>query len=199
MKAPVWFLINHIDLVAGNSGYHRAMLIDQLVRHFSDWWLVGTASSPTWGDDMWDTSNAFVQEAILGGLLALIFFIAIISRAFARLGAARKAVEDDPQKQWPLWFLGSALFAHVIAYFGIVYFDHTQIAWFALLAIIAVSTSTILGEKSSAARQDDNFLTNTRLAPASPSPSQAKQDAFSYKPAEPFKHRTSFAGKLDKS
>jgi hypothetical protein len=198
MKAPVWFVINHIDLVAGNSGYHRAMLIDQLVRHFSDWWLVGTASSPTWGDDMWDTSNAFVQEAILGGLLALIFFIAIISRGFARLGLARKAVEHDPGKQWPLWFLGAALFAHVIAYFGITYFDHTQIAWFTLLAIIAISTSAILGEKLPAEQQNDGVLINSRIAPVSPSPSQERQGVFPYKHPQPFKPRSSYVGKLDK-
>ena len=41
MKAPVWMLINHVDLVAGNSGYHRAMLIDACVNHFSEWWLIG--------------------------------------------------------------------------------------------------------------------------------------------------------------
>jgi hypothetical protein len=198
MKAPVWFLINHIDLVAGNSGYHRAMLIDQLVRHFSDWWLVGTASSPTWGEDMWDTSNTFVQEAILGGLLALIFFIAIISRGFARLGSARKAVEDDPRKQWPLWFLGAALFAHVIAYFGITYFDHMQIAWFTLLAIIAVSTSAILGEKLPAGQQNDEVLRNPRIAPVSLSTSQQTRSDLPYRNAQPFKPRSSYSGKLDK-
>jgi len=28
MKAPFWFLIAHIDLTGGSSGYHRAMLVD---------------------------------------------------------------------------------------------------------------------------------------------------------------------------
>jgi hypothetical protein len=205
MKAPVWFLINHIDLVSGNSGYHRAMLIDQFIRHFFDWWLVGTASSPTWGIDMWDTSNAYVQEGILGGLLAFIFFIAVISRSFGRLGKARKAVEDDPKKQWLIWFLGAALFAHVVAYFGITYFDNTQIAWFALLAIISAATFPILATQTSPALQDDMALkdsligafpplaspqrtglasqighANPRFAPASPS---AGQRQGKYSPA----------------
>jgi len=154
MKSPVWFLINHIDLVSGNSGYHRAMLIDQFVRHFFDWWLVGTASSPTWGFDMWDTSNAYVQEGILGGLLGFIFFIAVISRGFARLGNARRAVDDDAKKQWFMWFLGAALFSHVIAYFGITYFDNTQVAWYTLLAIISAATLPILGAQTSPALAD---------------------------------------------
>jgi hypothetical protein len=154
MKSPVWFLINHIDLVSGNSGYHRAMLIDQFVKHFFDWWLVGTSSSPTWGFDMWDTSNAYVQEGILGGLLAFIFFIAVISRGFARLGKARKAAEDDTKKQWFTWFLGAALFAHVIAYFGITYFDNTQVAWYTLLAIISAATLPMLAAEKSPAVAD---------------------------------------------
>ena len=44
MKAPVWMLINHVDLIAGSSGYHRAMIIDTCVRHFSDWWYRGEMS-----------------------------------------------------------------------------------------------------------------------------------------------------------
>ena len=34
MKAPVWFVLNHIDLTGSSSGYHRAELIDEFVRHF---------------------------------------------------------------------------------------------------------------------------------------------------------------------
>jgi hypothetical protein len=33
------------------------------------------------------------------------------------------------------------VFAHVVAYFGIGYFDQMQFAWFALLAIICVAVS----------------------------------------------------------
>src|SRR5258708_12995275 len=40
MKAPVWFLIAHVDLVAGNSGYHRAPLVDSFIRRFSDCSLI---------------------------------------------------------------------------------------------------------------------------------------------------------------
>ena len=41
MKAPVWALIAHIDLTGSSSGYHRYMLVDNCIRHFSDWWLLG--------------------------------------------------------------------------------------------------------------------------------------------------------------
>jgi hypothetical protein len=149
MKAPVWFLIDRIELVGGSSGYHRAMLVDQFIRNFGDWWLLGTNANQNWGDHMWDTSNAYVEEGQTGGLLSLVLFIAMISRCFGKIGTARKSVEGaDPGKEWFLWFLGAALFAHTIAFFGISYFDQTRVAWFATLAIVSAATASILDAKS---------------------------------------------------
>ena len=144
MKAPVWFLINHIDFVSGSSGYHRAMLIDMCVRHFWDWWLIGVRSTADWGWDMWDQANQFVSEAETGGLVTLICFILLVSRSFGRLGNARKLVEGDRKKEWLLWFLGVALFSHVVSFFGISFNDQSIYAWFALLAIMSAATAPIL-------------------------------------------------------
>jgi hypothetical protein len=146
MKAPVWFLIGRVDLIAGNSGYHRAELIDQCIRHFSDWWLIGTTASGTWGFDMWDLSNQFVAEAETGGLLTFICFVLIISRAFSRIGKSRKIAENqgDSKQEWFMWFLGIALFTHIVGYFGISYFDNVKIYWCAFLAIVAAATAPIL-------------------------------------------------------
>lgn len=143
MKAPVWFLIARVDILAGNSGYHRAMLIDQCVRHFWDWWLVG-ANTANWGWDMWDLSNQFVAEADTGGLATLICFFLVITRTFARIGNARKIVEGDSKEEWFVWFLGVTLFTHMVGFFGISYFDHTKIWWSAYLAIASVVTAPIL-------------------------------------------------------
>ena len=143
MKAPVWFLIARVNILAGNSGYHRAMLIDQCVRHFWDWWLVG-ANTANWGWDMWDLSNQFVAEADTGGLATLICFFLVITRTFARIGNARKIVEGDSKEEWFVWFLGVTLFTHMVGFFGISYFDHTKIWWSAYLAIASVVTAPIL-------------------------------------------------------
>ena len=144
MKAPVWFLIARADLIAGSSGYHRAMLIDLCVRHFSDWWLIGTNAAGSWDWDMWDTSNQFVQEAESGGLLTFICFVMIVARSFNKLGKARKIIQNDPQQEQFMWFLAVALFTNCVLFFGISYFDHTKIMWFTLLAIIAAATAPIL-------------------------------------------------------
>jgi len=141
MKAPVWFLIAHVGVVAGSSVSHRADLVDTFIRHVGDWWLLGTANNGTWGYDMFDTSNQYVEWGVTGGLISLVFFLATISRSFGRLGRARKFVERrDRSSEWLLWLLGSALFANTVAFFGIGYFDQTRVAWFALLAMISAAT-----------------------------------------------------------
>jgi hypothetical protein len=149
MKAPVWFLIARADLIAGSSGYHRAMLIDLCVRHFSDWWLIGTNAAGSWDWDMWDTSNQFVQEAESGGLITFICFVMMIARSFNKLGKARKIIQNDPQQEQFMWFLAVALFTNCVLFFGISYFDHTKIMWFALLSIIAAATAPILASQTS--------------------------------------------------
>lgn len=140
MKAPVWFLISHVDLVAGNSGYHRAMLIDTFIRHFSDWWLIGTNKQATWGFEMDDTCEQWVAEGGMGGLATLFCFILLIKRAFGRIGNARRQLSKDRKQEWMMWFIGVALFSHCVAYFGISYFDQTRFSWYALLCIISVVT-----------------------------------------------------------
>jgi hypothetical protein len=147
MKAPVWMWVARVDIVAGNSGYHRARLIDLCIRHFSDWWLVGTNAAGSWDWEMWDTSNQFVQEAETGGLITFILFILIIARSFNKIGKARRIVQDDPQQERFMWFLAVTLFTNCVGFFGISYFDHTKIMWFAFLAIVAAATAPLLATR----------------------------------------------------
>ena len=143
MKAPVWFLISHVDLVGGSSGYHRALLIDQFIRNFFDWWLVGTNDNGSWGWDMWDTCNQFVQEGESGGLITFVLFVTLIVICFKKIGNARKAAKGEGPREWFYWLLGTTMFAHVVAYFGIAYFDQTRMLWFAFLSIIVASTVAV--------------------------------------------------------
>jgi hypothetical protein len=133
MKAPVWHLITRIDI--SGSSYHRYALIDQTIRHFWDWWLVGTNSNRAWGWDMWDTANQYVATAVSSGLLGFVLFIAILVYGFKYLGEARRTATDKKQALF-FWALGSALLAHVVSFFGISYWDQSIIGWYALLAFI---------------------------------------------------------------
>ena len=136
MKAPVWHLISRIDLAGGSSSWHRFALIDQCIRHFGDWWLIGVKSTAAWGWDMWDTANWYVGICDASGLVPFLLFVAIIVHAFKYLGKARKGVTDK-KSQLFFWALGCSVLANVVAFFGISYWDQTQVAWYALLAAIS--------------------------------------------------------------
>jgi len=140
MKAPVWYLIARVDIISGNSGYHRAELLDTFFRHFSDWWLIGSNQQGAWGFEMNDLCEQWVAEGGVGGLATLACFIFLIVRGFSKLGKARKSLVRDPKREWMLWLIGVALFAHCVGFFGISYFDQTRFAWYALFAIISAAT-----------------------------------------------------------
>jgi hypothetical protein len=138
MKAPVWALIARIDLTGASSGQHRSYLIDNCVRHFSEWWLLGTKHYNEWGWFMFDLCNQFVAVAVTGGLVTLVLFIMIYSRSFGAIGTARKLVNGDRKQEWLLWCIGCTLFAHVVASFGIGYMDLLDMALFSILVIVSV-------------------------------------------------------------
>jgi hypothetical protein len=140
MNGPVWSLIARVDLTGSSSSYHRYYLLDNCIRHFSDWWLLGYKYYNLWGWSMWDLCNQFVVVALTGGLLTLVFYVAIFSRSFGAIGTARKQVRGDRGQEWFLWCLGSALFATVVAHFGINYMAQLMMGFFPLLACISVAT-----------------------------------------------------------
>lgn len=138
MKAPVWFVLERISGVLGGSGWHRAMLIDNFIRHFFEWCLIGTRNNPNWGWSMWDVDNAYVGAGLSGGLLNFILFIAVLVYGYRIIGVARRSAERSRRDARFIWAIGAALFANSVAFFGIVYFDQSGFAWYALLAIIAL-------------------------------------------------------------
>lgn len=142
MKAPVWHLISRIDVTGSSSSYHRYQLINQCILHFSDWWLIGTKSYAEWGWDMWDLSDQYVGTADTGGLIPLLAFVTIIVVGFKYIGRARRTAPQRPQELFA-WAIGAALFANVVSFFGIGYFDQTIVAWYALLVIIPVVVPSV--------------------------------------------------------
>jgi len=140
MKAPVWALISRVDLTGSSSGYHRFYLVDNCIRHFSDWWLLGYKDYPQWGFMMFDCCNQFVVQAVCGGLLALVAYIAIFSRSFGAIGRARKRVRGDRRQEWRFWCLGTAIFSVVVAHFGINYPAVMEMGLFTLWVCISAAT-----------------------------------------------------------
>jgi hypothetical protein len=143
MKAPVWMLIARTGGAIGGSGYHRSMLIDNFIHHVGEWWLVGTQNNADWGYDMWDVDNAFVAAGVGGGLLTFLAFIALVVYAYKQVGKSRILAAKFHNDERLVWALGACLFANTVGFFGIVYFDQSVVAWYALLAMIS-ATATVL-------------------------------------------------------
>ena len=142
-------LLDRVSGVLGGSGWHRAMLIDNFVHHFFDWFLIGTRDNVNWGWSMWDVDNAYVGAGFGGGLLAFILFLAIFVCAYRMIGIATRAAEESGRIEDArlIWAMGAALFANTTAFLGIVYFDQTIIAWYALLVMISVATTFAVDER----------------------------------------------------
>jgi len=137
MKAPVWALIAHLQIVPGSSSYHRFNLIDSFIRNIDSWWMYGVTSTADWGWFMDDVANQFCIIAKHGGLLGLILFIRVIALGFREVGLTVREVGQDWATGLFSWAFGVMLFAHITAFFGISYFDQTKVSWYLGLAMIA--------------------------------------------------------------
>lgn len=175
MKAPIWYLMNRISGIVGGTGWHRADLIDQFVRRFFEWWLIGTRDNANWGLDMWDAINGYVRAGVEGGLLTFSLFLALFIIGFRRIGLAMKASYGDPANERLLFCLGAALFGNAVAFLGIIYFDQSVIVWYLTVAMIAGTTAFVLN----AAKAEEPI---ERLIPLRPGTRKVNKQ---HAPAEP--------------
>jgi hypothetical protein len=136
MKAPVWALLQRVNMVGGSTGNYRYRLVDNFINSFSQWWFVGLKDpEETFG--MWDLCNQFVLEGIRGGLLRLALFSIVLALCFRVVGRVVRLLEQDRPRAILAWSMGAMLFAHFTAFWGFDYWDQIRVPWYLLLAIIA--------------------------------------------------------------
>lgn len=156
MKAPIWFLLARLSALTGGDGWHRSALIDIAIDNLDRWWFAGMraldtanwmpyANSNTGAVDM---TNQFLVYGIAAGIGSIVLFILVITFAYRELGKAmatlrrRRLARADEAL---LWGLGVALSVHVINWFGISYWDQTNLLWLMQLATIASVTASVTG------------------------------------------------------
>jgi hypothetical protein len=137
MKAPVWHLISRVNVVGGSTGWHRFHLIDQFLRHFDEWWLLGTNSTLHWGYWMQDTTNAYVMQGIRGGLPTLALYIAFLAFCFREVGLALRAVDGSRTRRAYVWALGLCVFGHCVVMMAASYFGQILIALYLTCGAVA--------------------------------------------------------------
>ncbi len=171
MKAPVWFVLARMDVVSGSTGYHRAYLIDRAVATFSQWWLLGTRTTAIFGEQIHgDITNEYVWQGINGGILTMILFILIIVNCFRGIGRIEAREDVALPVRRCVWAMGAALFAHVITFLSISYFDQNFVNWYLLLALISTATGATLTSRQRKPAAKSKVLTPAGIGDAAPAP-----------------------------
>lgn len=147
MQAPIWYLIARVSELFGGTGWHRSYLIDQAIRHFNEWWLVGTSFTAHWAPsgqvlptdpNNMDITNHYVAEGINGGILKLGLFIAMIVQGYKAVGRFTARGRGYPVSlQILAWSVGVTLTAHCVSFISISYFDQIVVMWYWMLAIFS--------------------------------------------------------------
>lgn len=145
MERPPYYLISKIDLTGSSTGWHRSFLIEQTIKHLSEWWLFGTDRTVHWmpnqgriSDNHTDVTNQYIAFGVNGGLLSMALFIFMIWTAF-RVAERLQSIEGIPDRsKFLFWAIGASLFSHVASGMSVSYFGQAQ--FFFWLPIICLAS-----------------------------------------------------------
>lgn len=151
MKAPAYYLMGRIPLVAGSTGWHRAELIHSAILHLNEWWLGGTEYTrhwmPTgvsWNLNHTDITNHYIKLGVIGGLPLLIIFILVLLKAFSLVGQCIKSENNfSSDIKFIAWSLGASLFSNAATMISVSYFDQSYVFLYITLAAIGSAWSII--------------------------------------------------------
>jgi hypothetical protein len=158
MKAPIWYLMARIADLTGGDGWYRSYLMQQCWNHMSDWWLMGVTDTSGWAatGEGKDLCNVYVGCAAGGGMGSLILFVVILVKSFQKLGMALKTARESlPESEAVFWCMGCVLFAHVMTFFSVSYWDQMNVVWWGTLAAFASAASSVLEAKPAAEAMEE--------------------------------------------
>ncbi len=138
MKAPVWHLIGRMSIVSGSTGYHRYRLIDQAIRHFGEWALLGTRSTAHWGGlGLTDITNQYIRQGIDGGFITLLLFVVLLVMAI-RIAGVYSIHIPQVKLRFLSWCISVSILGHCLAFIGISYFGQIHMLLYLTFAIVGV-------------------------------------------------------------
>ncbi len=159
MKPPVWFIFNRMSDYLGGGGWHRSNLIDQFVRHFDDWWLMGMSlektanwAATTLDNGAVDITNEYIAIGVSAGLITLILFIRLLTKCCQAIGESMRKIRADAdyhqQDELLLWGIGSSLVSHIINISSVRYWDQSYVIWYMVLAVVSGMTAYYVSNNS---------------------------------------------------
>ena len=145
MNNPIWHLITRLAVIGGATAYHRYLLIDQFLRRFPEWALLGTSSTAHWGRGLGDVTNYYVHLGVQGGIWGLGAFLFVLRCAFRNVGRAVRTAGRIPglvprqrrNLQFAFWGIGAALLTHCTAFVGVSYYGQIGTLFQIFLAMTA--------------------------------------------------------------
>lgn len=143
---PIWYIVAKIDFTGGSTGWFRFNLIDQYIRRWPEWFLIGTRSTAGWGYGLIDVCNQYVSAGTNGGIIGLACFFASIAFAFSYIGML-VLVSGDRDEKRDYWFLGASLFVHLMNFIGVSYFSHITFCWWLTLGFAASLYQSKFGKR----------------------------------------------------
>jgi len=147
MNAPVWFIFDRLSGYIGGDGWHRSNLIDQFIKHFANWWLIGmpieetgdwAATRMPWGGV--DVTNYYISIGLGGGLITLIIYLLLLRRFSRMAGNALDVLRSNKtseQRGTLLLVFGATcmIWSHLVNLSGVIYWDQTYLVWYLHLAL----------------------------------------------------------------
>jgi hypothetical protein len=160
MNDPVYFLIARIDITGSSQGYFRAQLIRSSIEHLDEWWLAGTDYTRHWmatgmyaNNTHTDITNHILAQGVMGGLLLMFLFVAMLVAAFRGVGRALRESQAAPKhQQFVAWTLGALLFGYVVNFTSISLFDQSIVFFYLILAGIGAVRATVAATSIAADR-----------------------------------------------
>jgi hypothetical protein len=139
MQAPVWALIGRAAIFGSSTAYHRFLLVDNFIRRFGEWWIIGVKETGHWHEHIstWDIANYYVHVGVEGGLATFIMLISVIVSCYSTIGKGLRVFSNNSERLFLYWAIGSAFTAHLVAFWGVSYFTQMVFMWSFILAVIS--------------------------------------------------------------
>lgn len=160
LSGGVIYLISRVNILGGSTGWHRSYLMDRCIVYFPEWALLGTRDTAHWaegtlgGVGLGDVTNQYIVEAVRGGFLAMMTFIAIIVLTYRNIGRMLRTREvlSSRAKTVYIYSLGVVLLVHTALFFSVSYFGQNFILIWLVFGITSGLSQTVLGNDQRSVR-----------------------------------------------